>query len=54
MTTKTPKRKRKYMNCPFQKKPSVIWDVNPVFNEQDCIDSIVDAYRDVLQDDVDA
>ena len=39
------------MNCPYQKKTSVIWDVNPVFNEQDCIDSIVDAYRDVLQDD---
>ena len=39
------------MNCPYQKKTSVIWDVNPVFNEQDCIDSIIDAYRDVLQDD---
>ena len=46
------KVKKEYrMICQFQKKPEVIWDVNPVFNEQDCIDSIVDAYRDVLQDD---
>ena len=39
------------MNCPYQKKTSVIWDVHPVFNEQDCIDALVDAYREVLQDD---
>jgi len=39
------------MECPFRKKPEVIWDVNPVFNDIDFIDAIVDAYREVLQSD---